>query len=199
MIHLPFDSMSPEHSPTIETPNIHEHVDTFAEIFPGLDTAFILSSAGTMLLIHTFMMLTESYFQSAGTSKGRFIVLIRLLFSKSPGGESISAIRPFYPISNAALSGILDTLEKDDMIERLPNPSDGRKVNVRITETGRRFIMGFLPRHLENVKIMSGLVTNEELSVLSDILQKLIHGVAMFLNKKNENTDPGCKDSEAQI
>ena len=175
--------MKPKPNPNIEKPNIDQHLEKFEEIFPELDVAFVLRSAGTMLLIHTFMMLTESYFKSAGTSKSRFIILVRLLISKSPEGESISNIRPFYPISNAALSGVLDTLERDGMIERLANASDRRKVNVRITENGRRFIMGFFPRHLKNVKTMSAFVTDGDMSTLSDILQRLIHGVELFLDE----------------
>ncbi len=191
--------MKPKRNPNIEKPNIDQHLEKFEEIFPELDVAFVLRSAGTMLLIHTFMMLTESYFKSAGTSKGRFVVLVRLLISKSPEGESISNIRPFYPISNAALSGVLDTLERDDMIERLPNSSDRRKVNVRITENGRRFIMRFLPGHLKNVKIMSAFVTNEDMSTLSDILQRLIHGVELFLDEEGQKKESGFKESGAQI
>jgi DNA-binding MarR family transcriptional regulator len=195
----PCDLMKLNPITTNQKPTIYEFADQFEVLFPGLNAAFMLRFAGTMLRIHSFMMLTESYFQSAGTSKGRFIVLVRLLISKSPEGESISSIRPFYPISNAALSGILDTLERDAMIERLPNPSDRRKVNIRITEPGRRFIMGFLPKHLQNVKTMSAFVTDEEISTLSNIVQKLIHGVELFLSKETEYTDPGMRDPEAPL
>lgn len=183
--------MKPKKSPSIKKPNIFEYMEKFKALLPDLDTDFILTRAGTILMIHTFMMLTESYFQKEGTSKGRFVVLIRLLLSDSPDGENISMIRQFYPISNAALTGVLDTLEKDQMIERLPNPDDRRKVNIRITEAGRGFMMDFLPRHLENVKAMSGFVTEEEFAALLNTMKKLIHGIERFLSKGQEPPDSG--------
>ena len=150
-------------------------------LFPELDVDFMVGFGSTMLMLHTFMVLTESYFQSLGTSKGRFLILVRLLISDSPVGESISSLRPFYPISYAAMSGVLDTLEKDGMIERLSHPSDRRKVNIRITEAGRAFMMDFVPKHLENIKALSSLLTEEDRVMLPEIVQKLIRGFEGFL------------------
>ena len=111
-----------------------------------------------------------------GTSKGRFLLLIRLLLSDTPSGESISALRPFYPISYAAMSGVLDTLEKDGMIERCANPDDRRRVNIRLTGKGRDFILDFLPDHLNNVKTIGSGFKEDEVAKLSVSLKKLISG-----------------------
>lgn len=154
----------------------------FAKIIPKNEADFILAFVEGMLLMHRFMILTENYFKMEGTSKGRFLILARLLVSNSKEGESISDLLPFYPISPATISGILDTLEKDGMIERISNPSDRRRVNVRIKDKGKAFMIDFLPKHLVNVKNMVKEVTETERDILPVLFRKLNSGVEDVIN-----------------
>ncbi|BBO89208.1 MarR family winged helix-turn-helix transcriptional regulator [Desulfosarcina ovata] len=169
--------------------DVDQYSRRFKALFPELDMNFMVNFGSTMLMLHTLMVLTESYFQSVGTSKGRFLILIRLLAVDSPQGESISELRPFYPITYAAMSGVLDTLEKDGMIERLPHPTDRRKVNIRITDAGRRFMMDFIPKHLANLKTISALLTDDDRARFPEILQKTITGFGRFLSKDTPPSD----------
>ena len=138
---------------------IREHFARFKEIFPDMDLDFMFNFSRAMQLLHKLLVLTEGYFHGQGLSKGRFLILVHLMVSEHPEGECISDLCPFYQVSSATMTGLLDTLEKEGMIERLPNPSDRRKVNIRLTETGRAFMMKFLPRHQQNAKEMSALLT----------------------------------------
>jgi len=95
---------------------------------PNQDVVPMMKFVETMLLLHRVVMVSDAYFKSLGTSKGRYFIMMRLLLSDSPGGESISELRLFYPISLAAMSGVLDTLEKDDLVERCANLGDRRKM-----------------------------------------------------------------------
>jgi len=90
------------------------------------------------------------------------VILTWLLLSDASSGESISALRPFYPISYAAMTGVLDTLEKDGLIERSANPEDRRRVNIRLSEKRRKFIIDFLPVHVENVKKISSELQEDD-------------------------------------
>lgn len=156
--------------------NMVDYLPRFGKYLGEQDAGFMMIFAETMLLLHRVVVVSDTYFQSMGTSKGRFLILIRLLLSDTPAGESISALRPFYPISYAAMSGVLDTLEKDGMIERCANPEDRRRVNIRLTDRGRNFILDFLPVHLENVKIIGSGLKEDEVALLSGSLKKLICG-----------------------
>ena len=162
----------------------------FKDIFPEMDLDFMFNFARTMQRLHKLMGLTESYFHSQGLSKGRFMILVHLMVSESHDGECISDICPFYQVSSATMTGLLDTLEKEDMIERLPNPGDRRKVNIRITEAGRAFMMTFLPKHQQSAKEMSALLTQGDRVLLPVILEKLTDGIELFLSRKEVNTAP---------
>jgi DNA-binding MarR family transcriptional regulator len=146
------------------------------EFLSGQDVEFMMKFAEMMLLLHRVVVVSDAYFQKMGTSKGRFLILIRLLLSNSPAGESISVLRPFYPISYAAMSGVLDTLEKDSMIERCDNPEDRRKVNIRLTVKGRGFITDFLPPHLENIKNIGSELQEDQIEHLFGSLKMIIGG-----------------------
>jgi DNA-binding MarR family transcriptional regulator len=171
-----------------KSPDYSEYFYKLEKMFPDLDIDFMVGFGSTMLRIHRLMVLTESYFQNVGTSKSRFLILARLLIADSPQGESISQIRLFYPISYAAMSGVLDTLEKDGMIERLSHPSDRRKVNIVITDAGREFMMNFIPSHIENLKAISACLSNEDMMAFSDTLKTLITGFGDFLSKDSDKT-----------
>ena len=53
--------------------------------------------------------------------------------------------RPFKELATAAncspatMTGIVDTLEKKELVNRAPNPDDRRSLLVKLTETGRSF------------------------------------------------------------
>ena len=165
-----------EQNGTNNLPGMKDFLPKFEEFLPEQDVEFMMRFAEMMLLLHRVVLVGDAYFQSMGTAKGRFIILTRLLLSDSSSGESISDLRPFYPISYAAMSGVLDTLEKDGMIERCANPEDRRKVNIRLSEKGRKFIIDFLPAHVENVqKIGSGL-KEDEIAQMFGSLKKIIVG-----------------------
>ncbi len=155
-------------------PEMKKMLTTFETFLSGQNVEFIIKFAEMMLLLHRVVVVSDAYFQKMGTSKGRFLLMVRLLLSDSPAGESISVLRPFYPISYAAMSGVLNTLEKDGMVERCINPEDRRKVNIRLTGKGRGFIVDFLPAHLENVKKIGAEIQEDEVEQMFDSLKKII-------------------------
>lgn len=157
------------------------YLPRFEEFMPEQDVEPMLKFAETMLLLHRVVVASDAYFKSMGTSKGRYFLLMRLLMSDAPDGESISELQPFYPISLAAMSGVLDTLEKDNMIERCANPEDRRKVNIRLTDTGRTFIKEFLPSHVEKIKKIGLGFDEKELSQMFTSLKTIIAGIEQHI------------------
>lgn len=177
-------------------PEMKKFLTGFEAFLSEQNVEFIMKFAEMMLLLHRVVVVSDAYFQKMGTSKGRFLILVRLLLSDSPSGESISALRPFYPISYAAMSGVLDTLEKDGMVERCVNPEDRRKVNIRLTGKGRGFIVDFLPAHLENVKKIGSEIQEDEIEQMFDSLKKIIGRFERLINslpEKHSNKGRGRK------
>jgi DNA-binding MarR family transcriptional regulator len=114
----------------------------------------------------------EQCFARAGLSQGRFTVL--MLLSKCdgaceagtgagiPGDFSPSDLAERACVTRATMTGLLDGLERDGLIEREPNPQDRRMVAVRITERGRAHLEGMLPEYFALVaRLMRGLDETE--------------------------------------
>ncbi len=127
--------------------------------------------------------------QKLGLTKSRFIVLVQLY--RKPEGLSISEISAFHKVRSATMTGIIDTLEREGQIERVQDPTDRRKVIVRITEVGRKLMEDFLPKHQENIgHILTG-ITVEERQVLLGLMQKLHQGVLNFVTEDHNAETEG--------
>jgi len=185
-----------EQNGTDNLSEVNKFFPKFEDFLPEQDVEFMMKFSGMMLLLHRVVVVGDAYFQSMGTAKGRFLILTRLLLSDSSSGDSISDLLPFYPISYAAMSGVLDTLEKDDMIERCANLEDRRRVNIRLSEKGRKFIIDFFPTHVENVKKISSGLQGDEVAQMFGSLEKIIGGferLAQSLPGKNSTASGGRK------
>ena len=173
--------MNVDSIPVFSLPDIKEYHAKVKAVFPDMDAEHILSFGNSMLLVHTLLATMERYFKTEGISKARFLILVHLFLNSPQDGECISDLRASYPISSATMTVVLDTLEKEHMVERVPNPQDRRKVNVKITDKGKAFMKEFLPRHQKNVTAISSELTEEEMTTLPIVLEKLITGAETFL------------------
>ena len=154
-----------------------EFFEDYKKLFPGMDLEMISTFARIMLTLHHVPILAESYFQKMGLTKSRFIVLIQL-YKVGNKGMSIGNIRNFHKVRSATMTGIIDTLEKEGQIERISDPTDRRKVIVRITRPGKKLIEKFLPKHQEFINQMLSKLTKKERRSLLDLLNKLYQGIS---------------------
>ena len=170
--------------PSFSKTDVTVHEDSLNQAFPELDNNALLHFGDMMLLMHRMLALIEKYFKTEGISKARFLILVHLFIHRDSEGECITDLRASYPISSATMTVVLDTLEKEEMVERVPNKDDRRKVTVRITDKGKGFMHDFMPRHQRNVAQMAENLNEEERKVLPQLLNKLILGTEDFLGEK---------------
>jgi len=162
-----------------------EFFEDYKKLLPGMDLEMIHFFAATMEIFHHVPILMEGYFQKMGLTKSRFMVLVQLLRVPDEG-LSISEISAFHKVRSATMTGIIDTLEREGQIERVPDPDDRRKVIVRITEAGRKLMEDFLPGHQENIRQMLTGLTMKERQTLLGLMQKLQQGVLNFVTDHQE-------------
>ena len=81
-------------------------------------------------------------------------------------------------VRRATMTGLLDRLERDDMIERLAHHRDRRKIGVRLTSNGRQVLAAMLPDYYRSIaKIMTNLSEKERLELMS-LLGKVKQGLS---------------------
>jgi DNA-binding MarR family transcriptional regulator len=77
---------------------------------------------------------------------GSFNALQVVAGDPEPLTPSEIATRMLVPVTTATVTGILDTLERHNYVERRPHPTDRRRLLVHLTATGRRVITKVVPR-----------------------------------------------------
>jgi DNA-binding MarR family transcriptional regulator len=76
------------------------------------------------------------------------------------------------------MTGLLDRLERDDLIERMAHQRDRRKIGVRLTTNGRQVLAEILPDYYRSIaKIMANLTEKERLELMS-LLGKVNQGLS---------------------
>lgn len=77
----------------------------------------------------------------------------------------------------AALTRSLDVLEKREIVKREKSPNDRREFLIFLTSNGRELVEKLLPVVIEVRKKITSVLSEEENSMLSSLLQKLMKGL----------------------
>jgi len=110
-------------------------------------------------------------------SKGRFMVLV--LLNRDPD-------RPVSPadladgsnVTRATMTGLIDTLERDGFVKRVPDPEDRRMLSVTLTPKAERFLAGLLPGHFKLMAALARTLSERERQTLVGLLNKIIEQAA---------------------
>jgi DNA-binding MarR family transcriptional regulator len=94
--------------------------------------------------------------------------------SKCPAPLRIGELHRHVLLSQPALSRMVDRLVEDGLVERCPDPADGRGVRLSLTEAGRETQQRIGRRHARSVaRALTADLSADELRQLSTICWKL--------------------------
>ncbi|HTX18863.1 MAG TPA: MarR family transcriptional regulator [Bacteroidota bacterium] len=80
--------------------------------------------------------------------------------------------------SGGNITVVIDNLEKDNLVERVPSPEDRRAIMIRLTPKGEKLFGEIFVRHAKYVTKIASVLTEEEQVQLSVLLKKL--GVSLM-------------------
>lgn len=80
-------------------------------------------------------------------------------------------------VTGGNMTLVLDNLEKQGLVERVPSPEDRRAINVQLSTKGRDLFDKIFITHAEYITEMISVLNAEEQSKLSELLKKLGTGV----------------------
>lgn len=75
--------------------------------------------------------------------------------------------------SGGNITMVIDNLQRNGLVTRIPDQSDRRAVLIHLTEEGESFIKKFFPEHLAKIKGEFSVLTDEEKKELARICKKL--------------------------
>ncbi len=98
-------------------------------------------------------------------------------------GTSVKDIASRIQLDSPAVTGLIDRLVKEDLIERMEDPDDRRSVKVYLTEKGRRLAEDHLvPRALEFNKYIRGMVEPEVSGIFQHSLDLIDRQISKSLD-----------------
>jgi DNA-binding MarR family transcriptional regulator len=98
------------------------------------------------------------------------------------GPRSISTICEHMMVSPAAVSQMVDRLEKQDLVKRVPGQTDGRVRNVMLTEKGEIFVQESIAARQNWVNEVPPDLNMDEMDQIASALQQLS---AAYQNKSS--------------
>jgi DNA-binding MarR family transcriptional regulator len=141
---------------------VHPNVPKFeilkhlAAEHPGLDATAIHTSVTLLRAGSELATVFDGLFARFGLSQGRFTVL--MLLRRHAVGLSPAALAESAGVTRPTISGVLDTLQRDGLVERKPAAHDRRSSIVTLTTAAHRLMKKMLPVIFrQHAAIMAGL------------------------------------------
>jgi DNA-binding MarR family transcriptional regulator len=116
----------------------------------------------------------DAQFDRFGLSAGKFTILMQLYTAKRGLPPSEFADRA--NVTRATITGLLDRLEREGLVERQNHPSDRRMLTVYLTSRGKSLIESVLPENFFHTKELMASLTSREKKIFVKLLRKLRSG-----------------------
>lgn len=109
------------------------------------------------------------------TSLPRFDVLAQL--DRSPDGVTMGVLSARLMVSNGNVTGLVEAMARDGLVERRPNPADGRSALITSTAAGRVLFARMAPAHQGWIDGLMDGMSRAEMVLALELLGKLKQSV----------------------
>lgn len=106
-----------------------------------------------------------------GLSEGRFVLLF--LLQGADKALSPHQLAERAGVTRATVTGLLDGLERDALLERHVDPADKRRVNVSLTAAGQALAVELFDQHTQWIRTLFADLSDEERTLLSGMLCRI--------------------------
>lgn len=157
-----------------ELPTREELKKSAEELHGGdsVDAGVLHSNLLFMKVATELEMKLDSLLAEYNLSSGRFTLLF--LLRNTPEGMMPSVLAQKVGVTQATISGLLNSLEKASLIVRETHQRDGRSFVIKLTEKGDQTIKEIFPRWYPNIQAFWGQFAEDEKSNLDKLLERMI-------------------------
>jgi DNA-binding MarR family transcriptional regulator len=148
--------------------NIRAAAARYPEIEPAASAAFVL----LLRIASDFLAATDDYLATHGLSQGRFMVLM-LLYRVIDVPQNPCELARKAGVTRATMTGLLDGLEREELVTRKTVAADRRMLEVALSAKGKKFLEGVMPGYFRLIRqCMRGLSQAEKEQLIA-LLTKL--------------------------
>ena len=144
------------------------------------DTNAIEALTALRMAARSLAHLQERWAEQHKLSSGRLGLMFRLMrCGDAPLGELAEALDS----TPRNITGLVDHLERDGLVERVPDPDDRRSVRARLTPQGRSTIGGIWKEGMAHQYALAGGLSKEDLAQLRHLCLTLVEAARKELGK----------------
>jgi len=152
------------------------------ELFDSLevDMSVVEAMSALRMASHALSQLHERWAEKYDLSEGRLGVLFRL---HRCGATPLGDLAGDLGSTPRNITGLVDHLERDGLVERVPDPDDRRSVRANLTEAGRTRIQSIWKEGIENQHVVAGGMDKEDLAQRRHLYLQLVKNARKELGR----------------
>ena len=156
-----------------------EVLEKVRALYPKMDVGAVECYMTLLEVAGEILSLTEVQLSRRKTSQGRLRVLLQLQRT-SENHLTPCELAERMAVTRATITGLLDGLEREDMVRRERSTEDRRSVHVCLTQRGVKFLDRLMPDRFRLVSQLMGHLSESEratfVRLLNSISEKLKEG-----------------------
>lgn len=126
-------------------------LEKFAQRYPDADITAVVTFLHLLRTATDLSNALDAYLQQHALLQGRWWVLI-LLMREDDRIAAPSTLADKAGVSRATMTGLIDSLERDDLVERVPDPEDKRRLAVHLTAAGQAKLDEVMPDYYRRIR-----------------------------------------------
>lgn len=147
--------------------------------FSGMDSRAVRACLGLGLTNRDMRLAFERFLSEYGLSPGRFLTLTAMY--RTPEQDVCpSDLAHGVGVTKATMTGLLDGLERDGLVQRQGDTGDRRKKCLRITDKGLELLQRVIPEYCRRTTRFAAQLSPEEWATLGALLARLQDGIDLF-------------------
>jgi DNA-binding MarR family transcriptional regulator len=156
-----------------------ETLQKFAQRYPQADVSAISAFLHLLRVATDLSIALDECLSRHGLLQGRWWVLI-LLMREENLTSTPSLLADKAGVTRATMTGLIDGLERDGLVERLLDSQDRRSISIRLTATGQVKLDQVMPDYYARLRTCMSDLDESSREQLHAILDQISGGIAAF-------------------
>jgi DNA-binding MarR family transcriptional regulator len=147
----------------------------------GIDTSVMEAMAALRVAGKFMHLMQDRWAERHGLTEGRLAVMFRLYRQGDcPLGDLASELET----TPRNITGLVDHLERDGLVERVPDPQDRRSLRAKLTPAGRARIESIWMEGFEHQRVVTEGLSKDDLAQLRHLCLQLVENAREELGNR---------------